>query len=351
MTLKPILSLNKDRIRSKFSINHDNQMLDLNISIVNWNTKELLRKCLESIFNNNSGLSCKIWVADNASSDGSAEMIEKEFPQVEVIKNSTNLGFVKANNQILSQCEGKYALLLNSDTEVIGNSLKEMVDFMDAHPEAGGAGCRLLNDDGTLQTSCGRFPRLSSIFFGGEICNRFFKKIVGNKKFFAEYGLSEEEHLYFQEVDFVKGCCLIVRNSVLEKIGLLDENIFMYFEEIDLCYRIKQQGMKILYSPQPRVKHLGGQSSRIIDQKVYRNLSSQEYFFRKHRGNHFAFAMKWVVVFGSLVRLPIFLISYFFVNKALRPTVKYKLLWTLYSLKWSIRNVFEWSPSKRQEEY
>ena len=312
-------------------------MVDLSIAIVNWNTKELLKACLESIFKQTRGLDYEVWVVDNGSSDGSAEMIRKEFPQVRLIENMTNVGFAKANNQILRQSSGEYVLLLNSDTQIIGNAIKELFHFMDAHPEAGAGGCQLLNRDGSLQASCGRFPKLISIFFGGEIVNRFFKKIFKNRTFFAEYGLNEKDHHSFQDVDFVKGCCIILRKSALEKAGLLDENLFMYFEEMDLCYRIKQKGYKILYSPQPKVLHLGGQSSRLFSETVFRNLNSQEYLFRKHYGNAHAFALKWVVAAGSLIRLPIYFLIFTLATNEKRILIRPKLIWNLYALKWFAR--------------
>lgn len=313
-------------------------MLDLTVSIVNWNTKELLKACLGSIFSQTEGLNYDVWVIDNGSSDGSVQMIEREFPQVRLIKNFVNLGFTKTNNQVLRQCEGNYVLLLNSDTQVVGNALKELTDFMEVHPEAGAAGCQLLNKDGSLQLSCGRFPTLTSMFFGGMTCNRIFRKIFGKRTFFAEYGLSDEEHLCFQEVDFVKGCCLILRKCVLEKTGSLDENIFMYFEEIDLCYRIKQQGNKILYTPQPKVVHLGGQSNPSVGKTVCQQLNSQEYFFRKHYGNTQAFFLKLVIAFGALIRLPLFLVIYSFMRKG--PKMKAKLASNLYTLKYLTEDIF-----------
>jgi hypothetical protein len=312
-------------------------MVDLAIAIVNWNTKDLLKACLRSIFDQTRGLDYQVWVVDNASSDGSVEMVKGEFPQVRLIENMTNVGFTKANNQVLRQSRGKYVLLLNSDTQVIGNAIKELFDFMEAHPEAGAGGCQLLNRDGSFQSSCGRFPKLISIFFGGEVVNRFFKKIFKNRTFFAEYGLNEEDHHSFQNVDFVKGCCILLRKLALEKAGLLDENLFMYFEEMDLCYRIKQQGYKILYSPGPKVLHLGGQSSRFVGETVFRNLNSQAYLFRKHYGNAHVFALKWVVAAGSLIRVPIYFLIFTLATKEKRILIRPKLIWNLYALKWFAR--------------
>ncbi len=312
-------------------------MVDLSIAIVNWNTKELLKACLESVFKQTRGLDYEVWVVDNGSSDGSAEMIKKEFPHVRLIENMTNLGFTKANNQILRQSSGECVLLLNSDTQIIGNAIKELFDFMEAHPEAGAGGCQLLNRDGSLQSSCGRFPKLMSVFFGGEIVNGLFKKVFRNRTFFAEYGLNEEDHHYFQEVDFVKGCCIILRKSAVEKAGLFDENLFMYFEEMDLCYRIKQKGYKVLYSPQPKVLHIGGQSSRLFSETVFRNLNSQEYLFRKHYGNAHAFVLKWVVAAGSLIRLPTYFLIFTLATNEKRILIRPKLIWNFYALKWFAR--------------
>lgn len=320
-------------------------MLDLTVSIVNWNTKNFLKACLESIFSQTEGLNYEVWVVDNGSSDGSTEMIEREFPQVRLIKNCINLGFTKTNNQVLHQSEGNYVLFLNSDTQVVGNALKELTDFMEDHPEAGAAGCQLLNKDGSLQLSCGRFPTLASVFFGGITCNRIYRKIFGKRTFFAEYGLSEEEHLNFQDVDFVKGCCIILRKCVLEKTGFLDENIFMYFEEMDICYRIKQQGSKILYTPQPKVIHLGGKSNRFVSKSICQRLNSQEYFFRKHYGNTKAFLLKWVIALGALIRLPLFLVIYSLKRKG--PQMRAELAWNLYTLKYLTLDIFGGKNKKR----
>jgi GT2 family glycosyltransferase len=311
-------------------------MTEVTIAIVNWNTKLLLRKCLQSIIEQTKGVDYLIWVVDNNSSDGSVEMIEEEFPEVRLIKNTENVGFAKANNQVLSTCNGKYVLLLNSDTQVIGNAVKELVEFIEKHPEAGAIGCKILNGDGSLQTSCGRFPRSLSIFFGGEFCNTLYRKVFKNTTFFAEQGLTKQDHQYIQEVDFVKGCCMLLRKSVLEKTGLLDENFFMYCEETDLCYRIKQEGMKILYTPAPEVVHLGGQSTIFGEQTVYRSLDSQEFYFRKHFGHSYAYRVRRLVVIGSIIRLPLFITAYLCTIKNKKAFYKNKVKWNVYTLKWSL---------------
>ncbi len=308
--------------------------MDLVVGIVNWNTRNLLADCLQSVFRQTQGIQFKVCVVDNGSTDGSAEMVQKCFPQVSLIRNESNFGFAQANNQILGCQQGRYALLLNSDTRVIGNALKEMVDFMDTHPEAGAAGCQVLNEDGTLQKSCGRFPRLASIFFGGERCNQLFRSLFGARRFFAEYGLSAEDHRQIQQADFVKGCSIILRRKTLEKVGLLDPDIFMYFEEIDLCYRIKQEGNQVLYTPTAKIVHLGGGSCDCVPTTVFRNLDGQEFFFRKHYGQTQAILLRWTVAVGALLRLPLFLFGFLISTRPNRAAYRYKIFWNLYSLKW-----------------
>ncbi len=331
MTLKHIsnLTLVLNR-RAKAPV----KMSDLSVVIVNWNTEALLKDCLRSIFDNTSGLDFEVCVVDNNSSDGSVAMLEKEFRGVRLVKNTENLGFSKANNQVLRECKARYALLLNSDTIVLGNVFKEMVDLMDGDINIGAAGCQLLNDDRTLQVSCARFPKLTSILFGGAACNNLFKKLFPRRRFFAEYGLSAEEHQSKQDVDFVTGCCLILRTSILSETGLLDENIFMYFEEIDLCYRIKKAGYSVCYTPDSKIVHLGKGSSRVFRDTVFRNLSSQEYFFWKHYGRAQAIAMRLIVIVGALFRLPLFLGMSLVSGREMRATSKSKLMWTLHTLCW-----------------
>jgi radical SAM protein with 4Fe4S-binding SPASM domain len=305
--------------------------MDLSVSIVNWNTRDLLKNCLASLFAQTQGLDYDVWVVDNGSADGSPQMVEKCFPQVRLIKNPDNRGFTKTNNEVMRRSQSQYVLLLNSDTRIVGNALKELTDFMNAHPEAGAAGCRLLNEDESLQHSCGRFPTLASVFFGGIICNRVFKRLFSQRTFFAEYGLSEEDHRTVQDVDFVKGCCLILRRCVLEETGLLDENLFMYFEEIDLCYRIKQRGYKVLYTPRPQVVHLGGKSSLCLDKTARQQWRSLKYFFRKHHGTVDSVLLVGVMVLGALVRLLVYPVLY--ALRKQRPAAQAAIAWNLSTLK------------------
>ncbi|MBC8413739.1 MAG: glycosyltransferase family 2 protein [Nitrospira sp.] len=316
-------------------------MSDLSVAIVNWNTRELLSDCLSSIYDKTQSLDFDVWVVDNGSTDGSVEMVKQKFPEVLLLENTKNLGFSKANNQVLRKNKSRYVLLLNSDTILLDNALKTLVDLMDSHPDAGASGCQLLNADGSLQLSAGRFPGLWSILFGGEIFNNLYRKVFKNSRFFAEYGLSEEEHMHFQEIDHVKGCCLMLRQSVLEKTGLLDEDIFMYFEEIDLCFQIKKTGAKVLYTPEGHIVHLGGQSSICREKSVFGNLKSQEYYFRKNYGVCYAILLRFVVALGAVIRLPVYLVAYLLSKNGEKAVLKSRTMLNVYTLKWQLINMFQ----------
>jgi GT2 family glycosyltransferase len=314
---------------------------DLTAIVVNWNTRELLRKCLDSFFSQTRGVAYEVWVVDNGSTDNSSEMVRKKFPQVRLIENESNLGFSQANNQAIRRSSGRYVLLLNSDTELIGNAPRILAQFMDDHPEAGAAGCKLLNSDGSLQLSCGRFPRLFSALMGGVLANSVFKKFFPNRRFFAEYGLSQEEHSRLQETDFVMGACMILRREALEQAGFFDEDIFLYFEEIDLCYRIKQAGWKILYTPEARVCHHGGQSSPSSAYVVQQNLISLEYFFRKHYSRTSAVILRILMFLGSASKIVIFMTLLLVPRIEFRKMARARLSWHVYALRYYLTNFFE----------
>lgn len=241
------------------------EKIKVSIIIPSWNTKKLLRQCLKSL---NS--KPEIIVVDNGSTDGSPEMVKKEFPGVILVKNKKNLGYGKANNQGMKQAKGEYFLLLNSDTKVKDKAPLKMAKFMDDHPQAGALGCKLLNVDGTPQPSAGPFPNLwiSAI-------RLFFEHWSGNlvvKTFDKD-----------KEVDWVMGAALMVRPAAIKKAGFMDENIFMYMDEVEFCYRIKKAGFQVMFSPGAEIVHLLRASSKtgrkdpIIN--IYRGLV---YFYQKH---------------------------------------------------------------------
>lgn len=254
-------------------------MMDLSIAIINWNTKHLLKECLKSIYSKAHKISFEILVVDNGSSDGSQEMIRIKFPQARLIENKDNLGFARANNQALRKSKGKYGLLLNSDTLVREGTLEMMVSFMEANSRVGICGCRLLNEDGSVQPSCGSFPGLFTIFLHMTKLNYLYP---GNRfsRRFMEADLEEGEA---EEMDWVTGACLLVRHQAREEIGLLDERFFMYCEDLDWCHRMKGTGWKIYYLPRAEVIHYRSQSYEKGSLRIFlEGYKSWFIYLRKH---------------------------------------------------------------------
>ncbi len=272
--------------------------MDLSIIIVSWNTRDLLLKCLHSIFNHPTGNPLEVWVVDNASSDGSVQMVRESFPQVHLIVNQKNLGFAAANNQAIRHSAGDYLLLLNPDTEVKPSALEELIRFMEDHPKAGAAGPRLLNPDGSLQTSVYPAPTLSREFW------RLFH--LDSIKPYGSYRMKEWDLTTPRVVDVLLGACMILREEALKQVGYLDEDFFMYSEEVDLCYRLKRTGWLCYWVPQAEVVHFGGQSTSQIEGEMFQRLyQSKLLYFRKHHGWKVAQVYKWVLLAAILTRLTI----------------------------------------------
>ncbi len=246
--------------------------ITLSIIVVNWNTKEALKECLESIYA--SGLdSSEIIVADNASEDGSISMLEEEFPQARLIKNARNVGFARAINQGVGLSMGRYLLFLNSDTLLEPGALEEMVHFMEEHPEAGAMGARLVRRDSTPQPySFGCDPTLGYLLRRG-------LNLLLHKGYLHHWGTEE-----IREVDWVSGASLMLRRRALEETGLLDESFFLYFEDNDLCLRLRQKGWKVYFNPMIQVVHLGGESLVQNEEAQNEYYHSLLYFYSKHYG-------------------------------------------------------------------
>ncbi|MDP4086260.1 MAG: glycosyltransferase family 2 protein [Bacillota bacterium] len=234
--------------------------MDLSIIIVNYNTKKLTMECIESVYNATTGINgFEIFLVDNASTDGSVEAIKKAFPNVCFIENDKNVGFSKANNQAIKVSKGRYILLLNSDTIVVENTLFDMIRFMDSFPDTGASGCKVILPTGNLDMACHRgFPTPSASFY-------YFlgldKRYPNNPKY-TGYHLNHLDMNEVHEVDCLVGAFIMVRRKVINEVGLLDETYFMYGEDIDWCYRIKEAGWKIYYNPHVKITHYKGASSR-----------------------------------------------------------------------------------------
>ncbi len=244
----------------------------LSICITSWNTRELLRDCLRSLYADRDSRNWEVLVVDNASGDDSAAMVRTCFPQVELMARSENLGFVKGNNLALRRARGRYLLLLNSDTRVEIGALGQLVDFMEANSQVGIAGPKLLNEDGSLQLSCGISPTLWT-----ETINKLLLH-----KLFPFFKLGRWSHGEIRPVGWVTGACLMARRQAVEQAGLLDCGIFMFYEDLEWCMRIGQYGWKIYYLPASRVVHLGGQSTRQQSREML-VISQRSLFYLFHK--------------------------------------------------------------------
>lgn len=266
---------------------------DLSIVIIEWNTIDLLRDCLRSVYENCTGLNVEVVVVDNASVDGSPEMVEAEFPQVIQIRNTENRGFAAANNQGFERCTGRHVLLLNSDTYVLGGVLKQSVAYLDSHPNVGAMGCRVLNPDRTMQRTCSMWPRLLDLFF---MSSGLWK--LKRPRIFGRYQMTHWKRNSEREVEVISGCYLMVRQSVLEQVGPLDEDFFFFGEETDWCRRMRDAGWRLMFAPVGEIVHYGSASARKLNHR--RDLMLTDATIRLHRkhGGAAAAVTAWAILFG-----------------------------------------------------
>jgi len=253
----------------------------LSIIIISWNVKNDLIRCLKSLYEYQPSNKFEVVVVDNASTDGTVEAIKNNFPEVVVLSNSENRGFAAANNQGIERSRGKYILLLNPDTIVHPDSLNILVNFMDGNADVGACGPKLLNEDGTIQPSARRFPTFRGALYRHTALR--FLRIFRNE--YKKWLMKDFDHKTQMDIDQVMGAALMVKRSITDRIGTMDEQFFMYYEEVDLCYRVKQAGWRVVFVPAAVITHFGGQSSgQIPVGKRIMMLTSLLKFFRKHRG-------------------------------------------------------------------
>jgi N-acetylglucosaminyl-diphospho-decaprenol L-rhamnosyltransferase len=268
-------------------------MPDVSIIILSWNTCDLLEECLNFATRAAEDLDVEIIVVDNASTDGSQAMVRCKFPDVRLIANQENLGFARGNNQALALCEGHYALLLNSDAFAMPGSIQALVRLADAQPRAGIVGAQLLNPDRSFQASYTFFPNLWQEFL---ILSGVGRLLYG--RWYPSHGPEEDKGP--QPVDYVEGACMLARREAFEDVSGLDEGYFMYSEEVDWCYAMREKGWQVWYQPEAKVVHLGGASSQ--SRRVRREADlyrSRVRFFRKHYGD----------VAAELLKLQIFTLT------------------------------------------
>lgn len=270
--------------------------MDLSIIIVSWNVRELLRRCLASVEASLQGrpdLEGEVFVVDNASADASVQMVAAEFPQVHLVANAENRGFAAANNQAMAASRGRYLLLLNPDTEVVGGALGTMVDYLETNPEVGVVGPKLLNADGSLQSSRRRFPTMATALVESTILQRYFPRAGLLRRY---YCLDQDDD-EVQDVDWLVGACLMVRRRAMEQVGPMDDQFFLYSEELDWCRRIRGAGWRVAYLPKARVVHHYGQSSaQDMPQRHIRFQDSKCRYFAKYHGRVAGALLRWFIL-------------------------------------------------------
>jgi GT2 family glycosyltransferase/lipopolysaccharide/colanic/teichoic acid biosynthesis glycosyltransferase len=272
--------------------------MDLSVIIVNYNVRQFLENALASIARAMEGLEGEIFVVDNASDDGSVEMVRSSFPEVCLIENRDNVGFARANNMALAQARGRFLLLINPDTVVQEDTFRVMLKFFEEHPDAGLAGCKILNPDGSIQLPCRRsFPTPWVAFtkvFG-------LAALFPRSRIFGRYNLTYLSPDETYPVDAVSGSFMMLRREAFDKVGGLDEDFFMYGEDLDWCYRVQQAGFRVYYVHGTKIIHFKGESTRrsgIDELRIF--YGAMQVFVEKHFGA--SRAMRWVLNTGIVIR-------------------------------------------------
>lgn len=273
-------------------------MIDLSISIATTDHCDMLRDCLESIRLGTHGIKYEIFVIDSGSTDGTVEMIRRNYPDVHIIQNSIFPGYAAANNQALKASTGRYLCVLNDDTLILDNAFDRLVAYLDDKTDIGAIGPKLLNPDGTHQISS--YIGFSS--FRTELWTTFrplalrwhqrFRALAPGKDYFDYYGVFNGDRTSIRRARHLMGACIVVRRETIENIGLLDETFYLSFEDQDWCKRIHDDGWKVVFQPQSKVVHFGNQTVQQLNgfQEVF--LGSRFYFQQKHLGSLSAFILK-----------------------------------------------------------
>jgi hypothetical protein len=282
--------------------------MDLSIIIVNRNSRDYLGKCIASILDNTHGIVFEIVVIDNASFDGTGEMLRECYPQVRYIQRDTNLGFAKANNAAFLESRGRNVLFLNPDTEIVGEAVTILLGHLKELPNAGVVGCRLLNADGSVQTSCIQsFPTILNQSLDSELLRSYWPKssLWGNA---ALYGGQDEP----MGVEAISGACLMLKRSVFHQVGLFSEEYFMYTEDIDLSYKSRRSGYRNYYVPDATIIHFGGGSTK-KESRGFQEIMMRESIWRflgKTKGKYYGFVYKVCMLISAVGRLIILSISF-----------------------------------------
>jgi GT2 family glycosyltransferase len=271
---------------------------DITLTIVNTDNRELLRTCLKTIYATIHSVAFEVIVVDNASNDGSADMVASCFPHAIVIRNESRLGYGNSHNKAIRAARGRYILVLNEDMEIKEGAVDRMVSEAEQTPDLGAMGCRILNPDGTLQHSCFRFPALTS---------ELFEALFPYTMVFARSPLRSKmywwDHSSKRQVDVVLGCCMLVSRKTIEFVGAFDPNFFVYSEEHDWCKRMADAGLRNIFIPDAAMIHVGGQTSKRMSLRMALvQLDSRTKYFFKHHGALQTLALRGILLFSASMR-------------------------------------------------
>lgn len=275
-------------------------MVNLAIIIINFNTEELILRCLESIFKYKSQSKFEVWVVDNNSTDNSVSSIKKHFSEVNLIESNENLGFAGGNNLALKKVEANYYLLLNSDTEVKNQSIDNLVKFA-ASSDFGICSCQLTNSNGGFQPNGGELPAFFPVIVWLSGLDDIFNKFIKIRSYQAR-----NKDYYFDKmrIGWVSGSVMLIKKEVIKKIGLLDEKIFMYGEDVEYCYRAKNAGYKIGWTNQAEMVHIGGASSKTPRYNQWMGeFKGLLYIYNKFLGLYITLWVKVLFYFFILARI------------------------------------------------
>lgn len=281
---------------------------ELSVTICSWNTREDLRACLSSLESIRDEASFEVVVVDNASHDGSGDMVAEAFPWVRLLRQKRNLGFTGGHNLAIAERRGRHGMLLNSDTIVHPGALRTLLEYFGANPQVGVAGAKLLNPDGSLQYSCRKFPNPVAALFR----NTFLGKLFPKNRYTRDYLMQDWPHDEPRDVDWVSGAALIARGEVWDEVGLLDDSLFMYCEDVDICKRAWAAGWRVSYVPQAVITHAIGRSTdQIVNRSIVRFHRSMFRYYMKHDVRQATpLGRPWMAAFAALalsVRAGLFL--------------------------------------------
>ncbi len=272
--------------------------MDLSVIIINWNSAEYIRKCLTSLFENTEGVDFEVIVIDNGSFDSCGQIVRSEFPNVRFFQSNENLGFAKANNYGSEKATGEYFLFLNPDTEIIGGAIVGLLSTIKRLPNSGVLGCKLLNSDKSIQTSCvQRFPTILNQVFDSDIVNRGGPILAAGKEEFSDDEL--------KTVQVISGACMMISARIFEEVGKFSPEYFMYTEDLDICCKVHQAGYRNYYTGAFSVVHHGGGSSQLRKENSYANIQMRESIFKflvKTRGRRYANIYKKAMLLNGVMR-------------------------------------------------